>query len=113
MEYHEELYWQRAVQDPDACEYLLQRLSTPSVTYREFVSGPDQRPVLVHMFNIHSIAFCYLASVTLTTAISLSGHTEVVISLISQLRIVQCSHECFHMGEVAAECHVSQMKRKL
>lgn len=41
VEYHEELYWQRAVQDPNACEYLLIRsYSTSIVTCEKFVSGP-------------------------------------------------------------------------
>lgn len=29
VEYHEELHWQRAVQDPDACEYFTAEVTLP------------------------------------------------------------------------------------
>lgn len=38
VEYHEELYWQRAVQDSNACEYQAQS-STPGLTHRKSVTN--------------------------------------------------------------------------
>lgn len=67
----------------------------------------DLRCVLQSLFSIPRISFCYLASPTLNTAITLSGHTKSVISLTRQPRIRQCSLKHIHMKDARVYFSVS------
>ncbi len=67
------------------------------------------KPVLRSKFNIPRVPFCYLASLKLTKAISLSGPTTLVINSLSQPRVSQSSHECVYIkGSVFATYDQSQ-----